>query len=148
MNANKIAEVAAQLSAAAGELVTMGALNEAWASLTSEQQDDFTRLVGDRQSCLVTIALHASSAMLEASNPYLMKIDYDNPLVIKYISALESSLKNIDGDTFYTTELLNGTDPTRYFCYRQIFYTDEEVAKVRKEYEDALNNMTSLISSK
>lgn len=67
MNANKIAEVAAQLSAAAGELVTMGALNEAWASLTSEQQDDFIRLVGDRQSCLVSIALHASSAMLEAS---------------------------------------------------------------------------------
>ena len=148
MNANKIAEVAAQLSAAAGELVTMGALNEAWASLTSEQQDDFIRLVGDRQSCLVSIALHASSAMLEASNPYLMKIDYDNPLVIKYISALESSLKNIDGDTFYTTELLNGTDPTRCVCYRQIFYTDEEVAKVRKEYEDALNNMTNLISSK
>lgn len=56
MNANKIAEVAAQLSAAAGELVTMGALNEAWASLTSEQQDDFTRLVGDRQSCLVAIS--------------------------------------------------------------------------------------------
>lgn len=100
MNANKIAEVAAQLSAAAGELVTMGALNEAWASLTSEQQDDFTRLIGDRQSCLVAIALHASIAMLSASNPYLMKIDYDNPLVIKYISALESSLKNIDGDTF------------------------------------------------
>lgn len=39
-------------------------------------------------------------------------------------------------------------DPTRYFCYRQLFYTDEEVAKVRKEYEDALNNMTNLISSK
>ena len=148
MNANKIAEVAAKLSAAAGELVTMGALNEAWASLTSEQQDDFTRLVGDRQSCLVSIALHAPRAMLKASNPYLMKIDYANPLVIKYISALESSLNNIDGDTFYTTEVLNGTDPTRYFCYRQLFYTDEEVAKVRKEYEDALNNMTSLISSK
>lgn len=48
VNDNKIAEVAAQLSAAAGELVTMGALNEAWASLTSEQQDDFIRLVGDR----------------------------------------------------------------------------------------------------
>lgn len=112
------------------------------------KQDDFTRLVGDRQSCLVSIALHASSAMLEASNPYLMKIDYDNPLVIKYISALESSLKNIDGDTFYTTAVLNGTDPTRYFCYRQLFYTDEEVAKARKEYEDALNNMTNLISSK
>lgn len=77
-----------------------------------------------------------------------MKIDYDNPLVIKYISALESSLKSIEGDTFYTTELLNGTDPTRYVCRRQIFYTDEEVAKVRKEYEDALNNMTNLISSK
>lgn len=147
MNANKIAEVAAQLSAAAGELVTMGALNQAWASLTSEQQDDFIRIVGDRQSCLVSIALHAPSAMLKASNPF-MKIDADNPLVIKYISALESSLKNIDGDTFYTTEVLNGTDPTRYFCYRQLFYTDEEVAKVRKEYEDALNNMTNLISSK
>lgn len=147
MNANKIAEVAAQLSAAAGELVTMGALNEAWASLTSEQKDDFIRLVGDRQSCLVAIALDEPSAMLSASNPF-MKIDADNPLAIKYISALESSLKNIDGDTFYTTELLNGTDPTRYFCYRQIFYTDEEVAKVRKEYEDALNNMTNLISSK
>ena len=146
MNANKIAEVAAQLSAAAGELVTMGALNEAWASLTSEQQDDFTRLVGDRQSCLVAIALDEPSAMLSASNPFSMKIDADDPLVIKYISALESSL--IDGDTFYTTEVLNGTDPTRYFCYRQLFYTDEEVAKVRKEYEDALNNMTNLISSK
>ena len=148
MNANKIAEVAAQLSAAAGELVTMGALNEAWASLNSEQQDDFTRLVGDRQSCLVAIALDEPSAMLSASHPFSMKIDADNPLVIKYISALESSLKNIDGDTFYTTEVLNGTDPTRYFCYRQLFYTDEEVAKVRKEYEDALNNMTNLISSK
>lgn len=148
MNANKIAEVAAQLSAAAGELVTMGALNEAWASLTSEQQDDFTRLVGDRQSCLVAIALDEPSAMLSASNPFSMKIDADNPLVIKYISALVSSLKNIDGDTFYTTAVLNGTDPTRYFCYRQLFYTDEEVAKVRKEYEDALNNMTNLISSK
>lgn len=88
MNANKIAEVAAQLSAAAGELVTMGALNEAWASLTREQQDDFIRLVGDRQSCLVSIALHVPSAMLSASNPFL-KIDADNPLVIKYISALE-----------------------------------------------------------
>ena len=85
--------------------------------------------------------------MLSASNPF-MKVDNDNPLVIKYISALESSLKNIDGDTFYTTEVLNGTDPTRYFCYRQLFYTDEEVAKVRKEYEDALNDMTNLISSK
>ena len=147
MNANKIAEVAAQLSAAAGELVTMGALNQAWASLTSEQQDDFARLVGDRQSCLVAIALDEPSAMLSASNPF-MKVDNDNPLVIKYISALESSLKNIDGDTFYTTEVLNGTDPTRYFCYRQLFYTDEEVAKARKEYEDALNNMTNLISSK
>lgn len=147
MNTNKIAEVAAQLSAAAGELVTMGALNQAWASLTSEQQDDFARLVGDRQSCLVAIALDEPSAMLSASNPF-MKVDNDNPLVIKYISALESSLKNIDGDTFYTTEVLNGTDPTRYFCYRQLFYTDEEVAKVRKEYEDALNDMTNLISSK
>lgn len=147
MNANKIAEVAAQLSAAAGELVTMGALNEAWASLTSEQQEDFTRLVGDRQSCLVAIALDEPSAMLSASNPF-MKVDNNNPLVIKYISALESSLNNIDGDTFYTTEVLNGTDPTRYFCYRQLFYTDEEVAKVRKEYEEALTRMTNLISSK
>lgn len=147
MNANKIAEVAAKLSAAAGELVAMGALNEAWASLTGEQQDDFTRLVGDRQSCLVAIALDEPSAMLSASNPF-MKVDNDNPLVIKYISALESSLKNIEGDTFYTAEVLNGTDPTRYFCYRQLFYTDEEVDKARKEYEDALNNMTNLISSK
>ena len=93
------------------------------------------------------LSLEDSSAMLVASNPF-MKIDADNPLVIKYISALESSLKNIDGDTFYTTELLNGTDPTRCVCHLQLFYTDEEVARVRKEYEDALNNMTNLISSK
>lgn len=148
MNANKIAEVAAQLGAAAGELVTMGALNEAWASLTSEQQDDFTRLVGDRQSCMVAIVLHGHSAMLSPSDPLSVKIDYDNPLAIKYISTLESSLKNIAGDTFYTSAVLNGADPARYFCYRQLFYTDEEVAKVRKEYEDAFNNMTNLISSK
>lgn len=36
----------------------------------------------------------------------------------------------------------------RWVENRQLFYTDEEVAKVRKEYEDALNNMTNLISSK
>ena len=153
MSANKINPIneatqgAMKLAATVTKLAFMTALNKTWNTLTIEQRESFLNNVGAYDHVRVLFPYDGSGAILVERDCLYANIGRNNPAAQEYLRILNESIQGIDIDAHaaFDKEVMHTGVDGRYFCP---FYSDSDLANVRKEYEEALTRMTNLISSK
>ena len=147
---NQATKAAVELTTAVTRLATMSALNKAWNSLSSgEQQYIFDSLVSDYDSLSVFIPFNGADArLIDRDAMFSWQVGMNNRVADQYLRSLNESLKDIDTNAHLVTEVLNYADLESEGSYHSLYYSDSDFAKARKGYEEALARMTNLISSK
>lgn len=147
---NQATKAAVELTTAVTRLATMSALNKAWNSLSSgEQQYIFDSLASDYDSLSVFIPFNGADArLIDRDARFDWQVGMNNRVADQYLRSLNESLKDIDTNAHLVTEVLNYADLESGGSYHSLYYSDSDFAKARKEYEEALTRMTNLISSK
>lgn len=153
MSANKINPIneatqgAMKLAATVTKLAFMTALNKTWNTLTTEQREDFLNNVGAYDHVRVLFPYDGSDAILVERDCLYANIGRNNPAAQEYLRILNESIQGIDIDAHaaFDKEVMRTGVDGRYFCP---FYSDSDLANVRKEYQEAVSNMTSLIAFK
>ena len=144
---NEATQGAMKLAATVTKLAFMTALNKTWNTLTIEQRENFFNNVSSYDHVRVFFPYDGSDAILVERDCLYANLGRNNPAAQEYLRILNESIQGIDIDAHaaFDKEVMRTGVNGRYFYP---FYGDSDLAKVRKEYEDALNAMTNLISSK